>query len=49
MKPPQDRGPPFPLMSDKAIFCYLCIWGHGSLHVNSLVVGLASGSSGWSS
>jgi hypothetical protein len=25
--------PPFPLMSDKAILCYTCIWNPGSLHV----------------
>ena len=25
IKPPQDQGPPLPLMSDKAILYYLCI------------------------
>ena len=49
MKPPQDKGPSFPLMSDKAILCYLCIWSYGSLPVHSLVGGLVPGSSGWSS
>ena len=47
-KPPQDQGPPLPLMSDKAILCYIYVWSHGSLHVYSLVGGLVSGSSGWS-
>ena len=47
--PPQDKGPPLPLMSDKAILCYICIWSPGSLHVYSLVGGLVSGSSGWPS
>jgi hypothetical protein len=35
IKPPQDQGPPFSLMSDKAILCYICIWNHRSLHVYS--------------
>ena len=48
IKPPQDQGPSFPLMSDKAILCYLCIWGHGSLPVHSLVGGLVPWSFGWS-
>jgi hypothetical protein len=34
IKPP-STGPPLPLMSDKAILCYICIWSHGSLHVYS--------------
>ena len=38
-----------PLMSDKAILCYICIWSLGSLHVYSLVGGLVPGSSGESS
>jgi len=46
IEPPQDRGPPFPLMLDKAILCYMCDWSHGSLHVYSLVGGLVPGSSG---
>jgi hypothetical protein len=25
IQPPQDQGPPFPLMLDKAILCYTCI------------------------
>ena len=24
IEPPQDRGPPLPLMPDKAILCYKC-------------------------
>jgi hypothetical protein len=27
----QGQGPPLPLMSDKAIFCYICIWNHEQL------------------
>jgi hypothetical protein len=27
--------PLLPLMSDKAILCYICCWSHGSLHVHS--------------
>ena len=48
-KPPQDQGPSLPFMSDKAILYYVCIWSHGALHVYSLVGGLVSESSGWSS
>jgi hypothetical protein len=40
IKTPEDQGPRFPLMSDKAILCYICIWSHGSLPVHSLVGGL---------
>jgi hypothetical protein len=29
IKPPWDQRPPFPLLSDKAILCYVCIWSHG--------------------
>jgi hypothetical protein len=36
------------LMSDKAIFCYICIWNHGSLPVHWLVDGLVPGRTGWS-
>jgi hypothetical protein len=43
IKPTQDQGPPLPLMSDKAILCYICIWSHGPFHVYSLVGGLVSG------
>ena len=38
--------PPLPLMLDKAILCYICIWSHDSLYVYSLVGGLVPGSSG---
>ena len=34
VKPPWDQGSPIPLMSDKAILCYLCIWSNGSLPVH---------------
>jgi hypothetical protein len=39
IKPSQDQGTLFPLMSNKAILCYICGWSHGSLHVYSLVGG----------
>jgi hypothetical protein len=51
IKPSQDLGPILPMMSKKAILCYIWSWSHGSLHVHSLVVGLVLGSSrgsGWS-
>jgi hypothetical protein len=44
IKSPQDQGPPLPLLSGKAILCYICIWSHGSLPVYSLVGGLVPGS-----
>jgi hypothetical protein len=37
IEPPQAQGPLLPLMSNKAIFCHICGWSHGSLHVYSLV------------
>ena len=37
IKSPQYQGLLLPLMSDKAILCYLCIWSHGSLPVHFLV------------
>ena len=46
MEPPQDQGPPLPLMPDKAILCCMCSWSHGSLYVYFLVGGLVPGSSG---
>ena len=49
IKPPQAQGLPLPLMSDKAILCYICICSHGSLPVHSLVGDLVPGSTGWSS
>lgn len=48
IKPPQDKGPPLQLISDKVILCYICCWSRGSLHVYPLVGGLVPGSSGWS-
>ena len=50
IEPSRDQGPVLPLIPDKAIFCYICSWSHGSLHVYSFVDGLvtgSSGSSGW--
>jgi hypothetical protein len=44
--PPQDQGAPLPLMPNKDILCYICIWSHGSLHVYSLVGSLVPGSFG---
>jgi hypothetical protein len=44
----QDYRPPLPLLSGKAIFCYMCMWSHGSLQVYSLDGGLDSGRTGWS-
>ena len=44
--PPQDQKPSLPLISDKAVLCYICSWSHGHSHVYSLVDGLVSGSSG---
>ena len=35
IEPSQDQGPLLPLMSNKAIICYICSWSHGSLHVYS--------------
>ena len=35
IKPPQDQKPSLPLMSDKAILCYICSWSHGFLHMYS--------------
>jgi hypothetical protein len=46
IQPSQDQGASLPLMSKKAILCYICEWSHGSLHVYSLVGGLVPGSSG---
>ena len=45
----QDQGPFLPLMTNKAILCYLYSWTYGSLHVYFLVGGLILGSSwgGW--
>ena len=47
IKSPQDQGPPLPLLSGKAILCYICIWSHGSLQVHSLVGDLDSGRTEW--
>ena len=43
IEPSQDQWPLLPLVPDKAILCYICIWSHGSLH-GSLVGGLVPGS-----
>jgi hypothetical protein len=29
IKPPLDQRAPLPVMSDKAIFCYISSWSHG--------------------
>jgi len=44
-EPSKDQGPLLPLMSNKAILCYICCWSHRSLHLYSLVGGLVPGSS----
>ena len=46
LEPLQDQASLLPLMTDKAIFCYLCGWSHGSFLVYSLVGDLVPGSSG---
>jgi hypothetical protein len=43
MQPSQDQEPLLSLMSHKTILCYICGWTHGSLHVYSLVGGVALG------
>ena len=39
IEPSQNQGLLLPLMSYKAILCFICSWSHGSLHVYSLVGG----------
>jgi len=46
IEPWQDQGLLLPLMPNKAIFCYICNWSHGSVHVYSLDGGLVPVSSG---
>ena len=46
IEPSEDQGSPLPLMTVKAILCYIWGWSHGSLYVYSLVGGLVPGSSG---
>ena len=46
IKSSQNQGPLFPLILNKAILCYICVWSHGSFHLYSLVGGLVPGSSG---
>jgi hypothetical protein len=48
IKLPWVQGPPLPLLSDKAILCYICFWNHGSLQVHSSVVDLDSWRTWWS-
>jgi hypothetical protein len=45
-KPSQDQIPLLPLISYKAILCYICGWRHGFLYVYSLIGGLFPGSFG---
>ena len=40
----RTKGPLLPLMSIKAILCYVCGWSHRSLHMYSLFGGLVPGS-----
>ena len=37
IKPPQDQEPLLPLISNKAILCYICSQSHGSLHLYSFL------------
>ena len=46
MESSQNQGPLLPLLSNKAIFCYICGWSPGTLHVYSLINGLVPGSPG---
>ena len=46
IEPSQDQGCLLPLMSNKAILCYICCWSHGSFHIYTLVSGLVPGSPG---
>jgi hypothetical protein len=48
IQPSQDQVPLL-LMPDKDILCYICSWGHRSLHVDSLFGSLVPGSFGGSS
>jgi hypothetical protein len=45
IEPSQDQGFLLPLMTNKAILCYINIWSHGSIHVYFLVCDLDPGSS----
>jgi hypothetical protein len=45
INPRKDDGPLLPLIPDKSIFCYICSWNLGPLHVYSLVGVLVPGSS----
>ena len=45
IKPSQDQGHLLPLMTNKAILCYISSWSHGSLYVYSWVGGLVPGCS----
>jgi len=44
-EPSEDQGILFLVMTDNAIFCYICGWRNGSIHVYYLVGGLFSRSS----
>jgi hypothetical protein len=46
MEPSQDQEPLLPLMSHKAILCYIYSWSHGSFCVYSFVGDLVCRSSG---
>jgi hypothetical protein len=45
IKPSQDQGSLLPLLSNKAILCYISWWSHEFFHVCSLAGGLHPGSS----
>ena len=46
IEPSWHQGLLLPLMSNKAILCYICSWSHGSLHVYAFVSGLFPESTG---
>lgn len=43
----KSKGFPFHWCPNKAIFCYICSWSPGSVHILSFGSGFVPGSSGW--
>ena len=33
LEPSQDQVPPFPLIPDEAVLCYICSWSYGLVHI----------------
>ena len=46
IQPSHDQGPLLSLISEMVIFCYICSWSRGTLHIYALVGVLVPGSSG---